>query len=84
MALWGSRATQFTVPEDPNVKDRPTIVLFTGCLVKIFSGALFYSSAKFVKYICHFHISTIKLKFYKMLFVQNNSMLVATLHAIGI
>jgi len=34
MAIWGSKATQFKVPEDPNTEDRPAIVLFTGCLVK--------------------------------------------------
>ena len=34
MAIWGSKATQFDLPEDPNTEDRPAIVLFTGCLVK--------------------------------------------------
>lgn len=34
MALWGSKATQFSLPEDSDTEDTPILILFTGCLVK--------------------------------------------------
>ena len=60
MAIWGSKATQFTLPEDPNMEDRPTIVLFTGCLVKYFNGISFSNPIIFDKFINQYNICITK------------------------
>ena len=51
MAIWGSKATQFNLPEDPNMEDRLAIVLFTGCLVKYYQGMTFSNPIIFTKHI---------------------------------
>ena len=38
LVLWGSKATQFDIPEDTTLEDKPIIILFTGCLVKLYRG----------------------------------------------
>ena len=60
MAIWGSKATQFSLPQDPNMEDRPTIVLFTGCLVKYFNGISFSNPIIFIKFICQYNICITK------------------------
>ena len=60
MAIWGSKATQFSLPEDPNMEDRPIIVLFTGCLVKYFQGISFTNPTIFNKLICQHNICITK------------------------
>ena len=60
MAIWGSKATQFNLPEDPNMEDRPAIVLFTGCLVKYYQGMPFSNAKIFTKHICQHSICITK------------------------
>ncbi|KAG2557207.1 hypothetical protein PVAP13_8NG088402, partial [Panicum virgatum] len=36
LVLWGSKATQFDIPKDTTSEDKPIIILFTGCLVKLY------------------------------------------------
>ena len=38
LVLWGSKATQFDIPKDTTSEDKPIIILFTGCLVKLYRG----------------------------------------------
>ena len=60
MAIWGSKATQFNLPEDPNTEDRPAIVLFTGCLVKYYECMPFSNPIIFIIYICRHSICITK------------------------
>ena len=60
MAIWGSKATQFNLPEDPNMEDRLAIVLFTGCLVKYYQGMTFSNPIIFIKHICQHSICITK------------------------
>ncbi|RLN24146.1 hypothetical protein C2845_PM07G21730 [Panicum miliaceum] len=53
MALWGSKATQFAIPQDPDAEDTPIIILFTGCLVKNYFGELHVSGYT----ACHWYIN---------------------------
>jgi len=53
LVLWGSKATQFDIPEDTTSEDKPIIILFTGCLVKLYRGELNVSGYS----ACHWYIN---------------------------
>ncbi|RLM56191.1 replication protein A 70 kDa DNA-binding subunit-like [Panicum miliaceum] len=53
LALWGSKATQVTLPSDLMSTDKPTVILLTGCLIKNYFSEPYISGYA----ACHWYIN---------------------------